>query len=354
MSESHSRELIIEIRNYLGRFISYPSKNALMAHSLWIMHTHLMDEWETTPRIVFMSPEPGSGKTRALEITFLLVSNPILSTTSTAGYIAREINNQSKRSTLLLDEIDSVFSDKKNQNEELRSILNGGYRKGAKVGKCTMVGKKITTEQLEIFSAVALASLNILPDTIADRSIIINMKKRSPQEKIESYRQRLEKEKSKKLKSSIEKWAKENSGIGKHYPDLPTEIHDRKADIWEPIITIADCAGKKIGQEARETAINLTMESTNQKPTLGIQLLKDLKDLFLEKEKLSTVEILSQLNNKEESPWGDFYKNGLSPGKLASMLKPYGIRPKTMRINTSVFKGYEIDQFMDPWNRYIT
>ena len=96
------------------------------------------------------------------------------------------------------------------------------------------------------------------------------------------------------------------------------------------------------------------MESMNQKPTLGIQLLKDLKDLFLEKEKLSTVEILSQLNNKEESPWGDFYRNGLSPWKLASMLKPYGIRPKTMRVNTSVFKGYEIDQFMDPWNRYIT
>jgi hypothetical protein len=57
------------VENYLRRFVIYPSEHALAAHVLWIAHTHLMDHWESTPRLAFMSPEPESGKTRALEVT---------------------------------------------------------------------------------------------------------------------------------------------------------------------------------------------------------------------------------------------------------------------------------------------
>jgi hypothetical protein len=58
---------------FTGRFVSYPSEAAHIAVVLWCVHTHLMDCWESTPRLAFLSPEPGSGKTRALEITELLV-----------------------------------------------------------------------------------------------------------------------------------------------------------------------------------------------------------------------------------------------------------------------------------------
>ena len=54
--------LLNDVRAFLGRFVAYPSEDARIAHTLWIAHTHLMDCWETTPRIAFLSPEPGSGK----------------------------------------------------------------------------------------------------------------------------------------------------------------------------------------------------------------------------------------------------------------------------------------------------
>src|SRR5215216_1986690 len=66
-----------EVHAFLGRFVAYPSKEAHVAHTLWIAHAHMMDAWESTPRIAFLSPEPGSGKTRALEITQMLVSNSV-------------------------------------------------------------------------------------------------------------------------------------------------------------------------------------------------------------------------------------------------------------------------------------
>src|SRR6516225_3015805 len=76
MSGQHPLDLV---ELFLKRFVVYPSEHALVAHVLWIAHCHLMDCWETTPRLAFMSAEPGSGKTRALEVTALFVPNPKLS-----------------------------------------------------------------------------------------------------------------------------------------------------------------------------------------------------------------------------------------------------------------------------------
>ena len=69
-------KLLDDVHAFLGRFVAYPSEHAHVAHTLWIAHAHLMDVWDSTPRIAFLSPEPGSGKTRALEVTELLVPNP--------------------------------------------------------------------------------------------------------------------------------------------------------------------------------------------------------------------------------------------------------------------------------------
>ena len=68
--------LLDSVHAFLRRFISYPSRHASIAHTLWIAHTHMMDLWDSTPRIAFMSPERGSGKTRALEVTEFLSRVP--------------------------------------------------------------------------------------------------------------------------------------------------------------------------------------------------------------------------------------------------------------------------------------
>src|SRR5690349_14986940 len=62
-------ELFARVGKFLIRFVCYPSEHAHVAHVLWIAHAHCMDAWESTPRIAFLSPEPASGKTRALEIS---------------------------------------------------------------------------------------------------------------------------------------------------------------------------------------------------------------------------------------------------------------------------------------------
>src|SRR5690606_28971124 len=70
-------DLLDDVEMFLSRFVAYPSDAARVAHVLWIAHTWFMDEWDSTPRIAFLSPEPGSGKSRALEVTEPLVPRPL-------------------------------------------------------------------------------------------------------------------------------------------------------------------------------------------------------------------------------------------------------------------------------------
>src|SRR5262249_7819392 len=168
------------IHVFLGRLVIYPSKEACDAHVLWIAHTHCMDAWGSTPRIAFLSPEPRSGKTRALEVSELLVPNAVEAVNMSPAYIFRKIGDENGLPTLLHDEIDTLFGPKAKDNEDIRGLYNAGHRRGAFVGRCVVHGKKVLTEEIPAFSALALAGLGWLPDTLLSRSIIMRMRRRAP------------------------------------------------------------------------------------------------------------------------------------------------------------------------------
>ena len=138
--------LLDQVHKFLGRFISYPSKEAHDAHTLWIAHTHAMDAWESTPRLALLSPEPGSGKTRVLEVSEPLVPRPVEAVNVSPAYLFRKVAADEGRPTILFDEIDTVFGPKAKDNEEIRGLLNAGHRKGAVAGRCVVIGKQVKTE----------------------------------------------------------------------------------------------------------------------------------------------------------------------------------------------------------------
>src|SRR5262245_43422738 len=184
-------QLLDDVRDFTGQFIAYPSDHAHIAHVLWIVHAHLMDAWESTPRLAFLSPEPASGKTRALEITELLVPNPVEAINVTPAYLFRKVGDDEAKPTILYDEIDTVFGPKAKENEEIRGLLNAGHRRGAVACRCVVHGKQVTTEEISAYSAVALAGLGWLPDTILSRSVIIRMRRRAPTERVTPFRRRV-------------------------------------------------------------------------------------------------------------------------------------------------------------------
>ena len=63
-------QVLAAVEAFLRRFVAYPSDHAAVAVTLWAAHTHVVDRFESSPRLACLSPEPGSGKTRNLEVLY--------------------------------------------------------------------------------------------------------------------------------------------------------------------------------------------------------------------------------------------------------------------------------------------
>lgn len=348
-------EVLTELESFLCRFVIYPNVHSRVAHVLWIAHTHLMDIWDSTPRLAFLSPEPGSGKSRALEVTALFVPRPIESVNATSAYIFRKIGDPNGRPTLLYDEIDTVFGDKaKHSNEEIRGLLNAGHRKASTAGRCVLKGKEYSTEELPAYCAVALAGLGYLPDTILTRSIVIKMQRRAANEHIEPFRERIHKPEALELKERLALcMTMLPDQIGDPYPELPGSITDRNADVWEGLVAIAECASMEWYEKACKAAVSLVADSRDMKASLSVQLLSDIKRVF-DSDLLTTEELIRKLTLQDESPWTDLNGKSIDPRSLSKLLKPFGIEPKTIRVGSSTPRGYLRHDFINSWNRYLT
>jgi hypothetical protein len=350
VSEPH---VLDDVHAFLGRFVAYPSEHARVAHTLWIVHTHLMDRWESTPRIAFLSPEPGSGKTRALELSETMVPRPIEAINATPAYMFRKISDPKGLPTILYDEIDTLFGPRAKENEELRGVLNAGHRRGAVAGKCVIRGKTIETEELPAFCAVALAGLGNLPDTILSRSVIIRMRRRAPAENIEPYRRKLHAPIGNAIRDKIVIWVNQIRDTINTYPTMPEGLADRNADVWEALLAVADAAGGPWPERARVSAVSLVSASVDDRGSLGIRLLTDLWTVFGNSKSMFTADILLALMNVEEAPWGDLKGKPLDAHRLAKLLKPYGVESRQVRISDKSQKGYSRDTLIDAWLRYL-
>jgi hypothetical protein len=349
-------QILDGVHDFLGRFVIYPSREAHDAHVLWIAHTHVMDAWESTPRIAFLSPEPASGKTRALEISELLVPNPVEAINVTPAYLFRKVGGEDGPPTILFDEIDTVFGPKAKENEEIRGLLNAGHRRGAVAGRCVVHGKTVTTEEISAYSAVALAGLGWLPDTLLSRSVIIRMRRRAPHEKVTPFRRRVYAKEGNKFRDWLAAWAAVSiKKMTEARPTMPEGIEDRNADLWEALLAIAEAAGEHWPKRANVAAVALVAAAADKEPSLGIRLLSDLRDIFGERDQMTTAVILERLHDLSEAPWNDLKGKPLSDRGLAFRLREYGVKSKNLNTGGEHRpKGYAREDLHDVWRRYLT
>ena len=349
-------QILTDVHEFIGRFVAYPTEHAHVAHTLWIAHTHGMEAWDSTPRIAFLSPEPGSGKTRALEVTEPLVPGPVEAVNVTSAYLFRKVGGEGGPPTILHDEIDTVFS-KAKENEEIRGLLNAGHRRGAVVGRCIMNGKTVETEEISAYCAVALAGLGWLPDTLMSRSIIIRMRRRAPGEVVEPYRRRDEIETATELRNRLTTWAAARIGILQAMrPAMPTGIEDRAADVWEAPFAIADAAGGDWPSRARAAAVALVEAAMDKEPSLGIRLLADLRTIaagYESCEAFPSKFLVSALCALEDAPWSNLRGRTLDTRGLAYRLQQYGIRPQQVRRGDFRVRVYTRPDLADAWARYL-
>jgi hypothetical protein len=351
--EGEGAELLDQVAAMLGRYIAFPSPATLTAVTLWAAHCHAVAAFESTPRLALLSPEKGSGKTRTLEVLELLVPRPMHAVNATAAALFRAV--EAHQPTLLFDEADTYFGPMaRGEHEELRGLVNAGHRKGAVAYRCVGEPARMEVKAFPAFCAVAIAGIGDLPPTILDRAVLVRMRRRAPGEHVEPFRRRKAAKVGDELREALAGWMKAHADqLADAEPEMPAGLVDRPADVWEALLAIADLAGGPCPARSRKAALELNAARVEADPSLGVALLRDTRAVFDEADALATEELLKRLCALDESPWGDLRGKPLDARGLARRLKPYEVRPTTIRVGDATPKGYRRQDLADAWTRYL-
>jgi hypothetical protein len=318
------------------------------AVTLWIVHSHAVDAFDCTPRLSIQSAEKRSGKTRLMDLCALLVRSPVSTASITSASLFRLV--ESGPVTLLVDEIDTVFSARGTGAEDLRGLLNAGYLRGGSVTRAARRGGGV--EHFSVFCPVALAGIGQLPDTVADRSIPIRMKRRADGEPVEKFRRREVEAEANPLRERLTRWSDDHlDTLVDMRPDIPTELDDRAADCWEPLLALADLAGYDWPERCRQAAVRLRAKPGETATSPGLRLLEAIRSVLAlsQRCRVGSVELARALNQSEA--WTE--RDPIDARELAARLRPYDIQPRLLRHGNEVYRGYRGTDFDDAFVRYL-
>jgi Protein of unknown function (DUF3631) len=358
-------EVLDDVAAFLSRFSVFPSEHCAPTLALWYAHTHASEQFYVTPRLVLDSAEPGSGKTRVLEVAQYLVRAPEMTISATPAALFRLVSMGPI--TILFDEVDAIFNPKNGgNNEDLRGLLNAGYKRSATIARCVGDAKNMKVERFPVYAPAALAGIaGAMPATITTRAITIHMRRRRPDEAVEPFRERHIARQAQPLRDQLATWMNSmGTRLGDTHPDMPEGVTDRPAEIWEPLLTIADTAGGHWPTTARNACRHFTLHTGPQITSPGVRLLADLRDLFTRHhtDRIPTKTILTELLDLDEAPWGDLNGKPLDARRLSRELSRYGARPVTFETDEGSTKGYVTYSttggqaqtgLADAWSRYL-
>ena len=377
--------LLDTLRSTLLRFLILP-KGVAETLALWILHTYAFEWRDVSTYLGVESPVRRCGKTTLLTILCRLVNRPVVSANVSSPAFFRAI--EELKPTLMIDEADRFLKSK----SDLQGILNAGYHKPTAYvlrmvnqsskgvspslpsteerggerrpsARPSVSGSQrdVSPEAAQSGSALAffscwcpkvIAQIGRLPETLADRCIVFRMQRKTVNEQCERIRN-LE---TTTLRRQCARFVLDHGQqIANARPELPKSLNDRAADIWEPLFVLADLAGGEWPELARQAAVSLSSSAEDYNP-IG-SLLLDIFILFTDAkvDRLFTRTLVDGLNSRSLSrPWMELRRGqDITELWLAQQLRPYGIRPRTLRIDGTQAKGYLEEECMEAFRRYI-
>lgn len=310
--------LLDDIAAMIRRFIVCDPETATAA-TLWTAFTWFIDHVQVAPLAVITAPEKRCGKSQMLDLIGRLSRRPLVASNISPAAIFRVI--EAHGPTLLIDEADTFLR----ENEEARCILNSGHtRQSAYVIR--VVGDDHVPTQFSTWGAKAISGIGHLPDTLMDRAVILELRRKLPHENVDRLRY-AHPEEFERLASMLARYALDHSpAIARARPVLPDMLNDRAQDNWEPLLAIADNAGGDWPERARAAALKIS---------------------GAESQSLS-------LNADDLKPWATYNRGKpMTPRQLAKRLSEYKIKPQSIRIGTATPKGFMKEWFEDIFTRYL-
>jgi len=224
------------------------SKAAGDATALWVVHTHAHAQARISPILCSSSPEKRCGKSTLLAVLSAWVRRPLPASNISVSAMFRTAEKYAP--TLLVDEADTFLK----QNEELRGILNSGHTKDLAF-VIRAVGDDFEPRKFSTWTPKAIALIGTLPPTLADRPLLIKLRRKLPGEIVTKLKHADPELAA--LRPQLMGWVADNGErLGRIEPETPAGLHDRAADNWNPLLAIAELAGGDWPERAMLLAVS--------------------------------------------------------------------------------------------------
>ena len=341
--------LLTDLAQTFRRFVILPDHGDI-AVALFVVHTHALDAADISPILGVSSPEKRCGKSLLLEICSGLVLKPLPASNISPAALFRAIEKFNP--CLLIDEADTFMRD----SDEFRGLLNSGHRRSTAMVIRT-VGDEHDPRVFSTWATKVIALIGTLPDTLADRSIPIRLRRKRQDEKVERIRHDHLGAELERLRRKAARWAKDHMDtLRAADPGIPGELDDRAQDNWVPLLSIADLVGGSWPEKARKAARALSGAADEGESSVRALLLGDLRDLFAAEkaDELPSAGIVEALVKMEERPWPEWRRGKpITTRQLARQLSPFKVNPKQMWVEGNNVRGYALNDLKDTFSRYL-
>jgi putative DNA primase/helicase len=350
--------LLSELVDALRRYVVL-TKVQTVAVALWILFSHAHDAFDVSPRLVGKSAQKRSGKTTLFRLLARVVAKPRFLSGITSSALLRVI--ELHQPTLLIDEMDALMAGDMEMAQALRGMMNAGFDRASANLTMNVPTRDNGYEPREFscWAPMALAGIGSLPDTVRDRAIEIEMKRKLPSETVRKLRRRDGTDLN-DIVCKLARWARDNlDALQMAEPAMPDGLNDRAADAWEPLVAIADLVGDTWPSQARAAALSLSGDdmAAAKDENSDTMLLSDIRDAFksLAIDRLSSESLTNHLTALEGRPWAEWsHGKPISKYQLSKRLKKYDVVSGTTRLpNGDRLSGYRLEDFEDAFSRYL-
>jgi hypothetical protein len=351
--------MLTKIETYLRSYLSFPDDRYYLPLALFAVLEHCWDEcFDEVPYLSVCAMVKSAGKTRVLELLQFLAGDEKAALLDGSVTLAALYTETDEKKVVLIDESERL----QNPHSPFRPILNGGYRSGQTLKR--KIGGEV--KSFSIFCPKVFAQIGDVHDSLRDRCIVVEMQRTMGGRRTEYVRQFAKEEGTEiaheieeALGARIDKIRDAYLNYHNLYPSLGF-LPDRDRELWKPLFALCQVFAPNGIHDLERSAADIAAlktipirrfehlkdeEARAQKQEYAERLLRDSLVVIGGRDRIASGRLVRGLREIPTSPWRTYEGTGITEISLASMLKLFGVEPKTIRFKpksepNSTAKGY--------------
>ena len=220
------------IHNLFKTYVDFRSDIESRLLTLWTIGTYFYTMFPAYPYLALNGPK-NSGKSTVMRVLQPLAFNMITTSDPTGSSMFRLIDQT--RCTVGIDEAERYHNPKDPGMQQIRQLLNSGYKQGMPAIRVT--GDDLKPQAFDVYSPKILAAIMGLEDILASRCIAIPMRRTN--RKMPSFPPDFD---GATLRHHLYSLALTHfQAVYTNYFDRPDlhKLHNRSGELWSPLVALA-------------------------------------------------------------------------------------------------------------------